>query len=534
MRADLVRRAPHYCHDWYSAFDIKVIAAVLFMFFTSIGPAVTFANLLVGKTNSEIGVVEVLSSSALCGIIFSFFGGQPLVILGVTGPVSIFSISVYTISDVLGLKFLPFFAWCQIWSALMHFFIASANMCSAVRLVTRFSCEIFGCLIALLYLYNGIVQILDTFGENDNPTLDSPLLQLAITAGTVWFSMQLAAARSWTVMNEFWRNQVADFGPALILIVFSGVPYLGENHEVDIERLPVPESFSTTSGRGWFVDLSDIPLWGVFVAILPGLVLTILFFFDHNVSSLLAQAPEMKLKKGDAYHWDFFVVGACVLITGLLGIPPTNGLIPQAPLHVKALSIRESYFDEHGCRFERVVGVHEQRVSNFLQAFLCGLMCFQPFLDILAKIPVAVLSGLFLYMGIASFDGNQLFERITLIVSEDTLRRSEHAFFGTDGVDFAIIKKFTGIQAVCCAIIFIIAVIPKSAIVFPMLIAILVPLRLKYFPRWFSADDLELLDPIDAAKSSEVKDVAKETSPDQTEIAVLESVDTGNVVEVTM
>jgi hypothetical protein len=53
---------------------------------------------------------------------------------------------------------------------------------------------------------------------------------------------------------------------------------------------------------------------GIFVALGPGIILTILFFFDHNVSSLLSQKREFHLKKPPAYHWDFFVLG----ITGWL------------------------------------------------------------------------------------------------------------------------------------------------------------------------------------------------------------------------
>jgi hypothetical protein len=45
------------------------------------------------------------------------------------------------------------------------------------------------------------------------------------------------------------------------------------------------------------------------VAIGPGVILTILFFFDHNVSSILSQKREFHLKKPSAYHWDFFVIG---------------------------------------------------------------------------------------------------------------------------------------------------------------------------------------------------------------------------------
>ncbi len=58
-------------------------------------------------------------------------------------------------------------------------------------------------------------------------------------------------------------------------------------------------------------------------------MLTALFYFDHNVSSLLSQRQAMNLRKPAAYNWDFVVVGLMVVVCGVLGIPPTNGLIPQ-------------------------------------------------------------------------------------------------------------------------------------------------------------------------------------------------------------
>ena len=53
----------------------------------------------------------------------------------------------------------------------------------------------------------------------------------------------------------------------------------------------------------------------------------------------MAQSKEFQLKKGSAYHLDFFVLGICIVFTGILGIPPCNGLIPQAPLHTKSLCV---------------------------------------------------------------------------------------------------------------------------------------------------------------------------------------------------
>jgi len=304
MLEDLRVRSGLYADDFTDFWNLKVLASVLFMFFTSIGPAATFASLLQYKTDDDIGAVEVFMSTAITGVMWSFLAGQPLVILGVTGPVSILTISIYTISDSWGIKFLPFYAWSQIWASLMHILLAIFNFNDLITLITRFSVEIFGVLIAVIYLYTGIVGIKEGFEDSG---FEGGIFQLLISLGTAWLGLQLAGARKWVVLNENLRDLVSDYGPTFSLVLWSAVPYMSPSaRDVDIEKLDVPDRFDTTSGRAWLIDLTDIPVWAAFAAILPGFIITVLFFFDHNVSSLMAQAPEFKLRKPSAFHWDFF------------------------------------------------------------------------------------------------------------------------------------------------------------------------------------------------------------------------------------
>lgn len=44
-------------------------------------------------------------------------------------------------------------------------------------------------------------------------------------------------------------------------------------------------------------------------ALVPAAMIALLFFFDHNVSSQLAQQREFNVKKPPAYHWDFWLLG---------------------------------------------------------------------------------------------------------------------------------------------------------------------------------------------------------------------------------
>ena len=143
------------------------------------------------------------------------------------------------------------------------------------------------------------------------------------------------------------------------------------------------------------------------VALVP-LIITVLFFFDHNVSAQLAQTDDFKLSKPPAYHYDFMLQGVNTLLLGLLGLPPTNGVLPQAPMHTRSLmGVGQDRSDK-----EASVKVLEQRVSNFTQSSLIAVMLFAS--PLVKLLPRAVLWGYFIFMAIESFPGNQFIHRVTL------------------------------------------------------------------------------------------------------------------------
>jgi MFS superfamily sulfate permease-like transporter len=62
------------------------------------------------KTDSSYGVNEVLLASVLAAVVFSIFAAQPLVIVGVTGPITVFN---YTVYDIMHTRtnYLAFMCW---------------------------------------------------------------------------------------------------------------------------------------------------------------------------------------------------------------------------------------------------------------------------------------------------------------------------------------------------------------------------------------------------------------------------------------
>ena len=79
---DIRRRAPHYVSDYTAGFHPKVLASTLFLFFACLANAIAFGALTGAVTGNEIGTVEMIAATAVGGIVFAIFSGQPLTILG--------------------------------------------------------------------------------------------------------------------------------------------------------------------------------------------------------------------------------------------------------------------------------------------------------------------------------------------------------------------------------------------------------------------------------------------------------------------
>lgn len=60
------------------------------------------------KTNMSYGVNEVLLASVLGAVVFSVFAAQPLVIVGVTGPITVFNYTIYDIIAPTGTNYFAF------------------------------------------------------------------------------------------------------------------------------------------------------------------------------------------------------------------------------------------------------------------------------------------------------------------------------------------------------------------------------------------------------------------------------------------
>ncbi|KZF24152.1 hypothetical protein L228DRAFT_90514 [Xylona heveae TC161] len=416
MWNDVRRRIPYFLSDWTDAWDYRVVPATVYMYFANILPALAFSLDMFSKTNMSYGVNEVLLASVLGSVVFSVFAAQPLTIVGVTGPITVFNYTVYDIMTPRGTNYFAFMCWIGLWSLVMHWILAITNSCNGLRYVTRFSCDTFGFYVACIYLQKGIQVLTRQWAPGDTSAYLSIMVALLVLI--VAYICGIIGASP--LFQMYIRKFIEDYGTPLTIVFFTGFVHIGKMRSVHLETLPTSKAFFPTTDRGWFIHFWDIDVGDVFIAIPFAILLTILFYFDHNVSSLMAQGTEFPLKKPAGFHWDLFLLGLTTGVAGLLGVPFPNGLIPQAPFHTNALCatrlVSDDIDESHKGKTYRVVDhVVEQRVSNLAQGLLTLGTMTGPLLIVVHLIPQGVLAGLFFVMGVQALEANGITKKLVFI-----------------------------------------------------------------------------------------------------------------------
>ncbi|XP_076913851.1 boron transporter 1-like [Bidens hawaiensis] len=155
IKKDVQGRLQCYKQDWVGALGsgARILAPTAYIFFASALPVIAFGEQLNKETDDILSAVETLTSTAICGIIHSVFGGQPLLILGVAEPTVIMYSYLYSFAKErpeLGKDlFLAWAGWVCVWTSVMLCVLAILNACALITRFTRIAGELFGMLISL-------------------------------------------------------------------------------------------------------------------------------------------------------------------------------------------------------------------------------------------------------------------------------------------------------------------------------------------------------------------------------------------------
>nr|AKN21413.1 slc4a-8 [Schmidtea mediterranea] len=538
--SDFKKRFPVYLMDFRDGFRgkgtiRKVISATIFLYFACLLPSIAFGVLNYNNTEGKIDVRRVIISQAIGGLCFGFFSGQPLIILLTTAPLALFVKIISSICNDYDLDFFAMYSCVGLINSLLLILYAMFDISKLMRWSTRSSEEIFALFVAISFVVDAVKDIYKEFSThyfscylsannqstehlrlsrfkrafsgiisnisisltqtNLNSSLYSSnscqrevsILYLFLVAGTVWLAIQLFTSTKTPFLNNAKREMLTDFALPLAVVIMSLIgTYLFK--EIEMQPFVIVEEKVKFEASG----ILKLPWLAIAGAIALAFPLSLLMFMDQNISSAMVNSPANKLKKGSSYHWDLLVVALINAGLSVFGLPLVHGALPHSPLHVKALADLEERIDTAHHVHQTIVKVRETRITSILSHVFIGIS-LQMLPIPLIYIPVAVLDGLFVYMAVTTLYGNQFFERILLLFTEQSAYPPSHYL---RRVPQRKLHIFTGLQIFQLAGLCLLGFSPSPYLKmgFPLLLLFHMVFRHQVVPRVIDEKYLNALD----------------------------------------
>uniref|UniRef100_A0A8D1Z753 Anion exchange protein n=1 Tax=Sus scrofa TaxID=9823 RepID=A0A8D1Z753_PIG len=547
---DVRRKASWYPSDFSDALHPQCLSAVLYIYLATVTNAITFGGLLGEATDGAQGVLESFLGTAVAGAAFCLMAGQPLTMLSSTGPVLVFERLLFSFSRDHGLDYLPFRLWVGLWVATFCLVLVATEASVLVRYFTRFTEEGFCALISLIFIYDAVGKMLtltqaypiqrpgslaygclcqypEPGGNESQWTSTKPKVEddiLSLDLGLVnasllpppecarrgghprgpgchtvpdvavfsvllfltsfFFAMALKHLKTSRFFPSVVRKMLGDFSSVLAILLGCG---LDAFLDLATPKLLVPREFKPTlPGRGWLVSpFGANPWWLSVAAALPALLLSILIFMDQQITGVILNRAEYRLRKGAGFHLDLFCVAALMLLTSALGLPWYVSATVISLAHMDSLQ-RESRAGVPG-EPPSFLGIREQRLTGLVVFILTGLSIFLA--PVLKFIPMPVLYGIFLSMGVAAISSIQFTKRVQLLLMP---AKHQPDLLLLRHVPLSRVHLFTAIQLACLGLLWIIKSTP-AAIIFPLMLLGLVGVR-KALEWVFSPQELLWLD----------------------------------------
>ncbi|NXY02748.1 S4A4 protein, partial [Pteruthius melanotis] len=526
---DIRRKAPWYGSDFSDALHLQCLSAVLYIYLATVTNAITFGGMLGDATANMQGVLESFLGTAFAGFIFCLFSGQPLTILSSTGPVLVFERLLFSFSQDHSLDYLEFRLWIGLWVAFFGVVLVATDASHLVRYFTRFTEEGFCALISLIFIYDSLKKMLslaDAFPINwqyrlDNvtsysctcnlrrlfnpiltclttlyhpplPSIQSPptspaglsrtqcldqgghllgtscqyvpdvtLISFLFFGGTFLLCTALKRFKSSRYFPVGVRKLVSDF--AVILAILSSCAadaVLG----LETPKLLVPSELKPTNpARGWIIfPFGANPWWVCLVSAVPAVLVTILIFMDQQITAVILNRREYKLQKGAGFHLDLLCVSLLMVVTSVTGLPWYVSATVISLAHMESLR-KESATSAPG-EHPEFLGIREQRLTGLAVFILMGVSVFMA--PVLKHIPMPVLYGVFLHMGVTALNSIQLMDRVRLLLMP-AKHQPDLAYLRH--VPLRRVHLFTGIQLLCLALLWLLKS-TVAAIIFPVMV----------------------------------------------------------------
>mmetsp|Transcript_44305 Transcript_44305/g.50009 ORF Transcript_44305/g.50009 Transcript_44305/m.50009 type:complete len:577 (-) Transcript_44305:1807-3537(-) len=477
VKRDFGNRFPQYKSDIYDGINTQSLATILFLFFACLAPAVGFGGVLSALTGNQMGVIEMVASTSLSGMLYALFSAQPVQLIGPQGPVVAFIAAIFLLSSSLQVPFLTLYTATGFIASLCLTSFAVTSASNFVASLTRWTDEIFSVLVSVLFLSQALGDVSATFAFPVNTIVSSTmtttaLLTLVTCTSTFGTALTLKNLPKTRYLSASLRKNLANFAPAIGVVVGSFIAHFAWISWGPLGVLPalqLPSKFVTSTGRSWSL-LSTVmatlnsKLW--LAAVPTGIAAAMLLYLDQNITARLVNHPRFKQTKGerssvlDGMHGDMLTLAAVTAISSVFGLPWMCGAPTRSAAHVRALSVVDESSGD-------IKGTIENRVTGFFIHALIGLCAVATApRNFLGKVPKAALSGIFLYLGFTSLQGLEFWDRIRGLYKDVVI---EEKF---KNVKRSKITYFTAVQMACVWTMMKVTN-SKIGVISPVLIALL-------------------------------------------------------------
>ncbi|NXH10299.1 S4A4 protein, partial [Bucco capensis] len=290
---------------------------------------------------------------------------------------------------------------------------------------------------------------------------DVTLISFLLFGGTFLSCTALKHFRSSRYFPAGVRKLVSDF--AIILAILASCT-IDAALGLETPKLLIPSDLKPTNpARGWVIfPFGTNPWWVCLVSVVPAVIATILIFMDQQITAVILNRREYKLQKGAGFHLDLLCVSFLMVITSVTGLPWYVSSTVISLAHMESLR-KESATSAPG-EHPEFLGIREQRLTGLAVFILMGVSIFMA--PILKHIPMPVLYGVFLHMGVAALNTIQLTDRVRLLLMP-AKHQPDVAYLRH--VPLHRVHLFTIIQLLCLTLLWILKS-TMAAIIFPVMV----------------------------------------------------------------
>ncbi|CAL8108257.1 unnamed protein product [Calicophoron daubneyi] len=496
-----INRMPGDYRDAFKKENVgTVFGTMMFLYFLSLGPAITYAAFLNTQVDPSFTISGGILATGIGIIVYTLLAGQPMGLVGISVGTLILESAIASVAKQNNMELGQLRFWTAIYCSALGVILVMLNASVLANHVRQSVEEIYNSLVALFVIVKSPITMFRLIPSvPTNPTSSTQIVvakKMAIAGATLFlaffklhFCLLVAKIKNGTYFRRTVRLLLGYFNIPLGILFVTALDQIFFR-DFNLPKLNIPPS-NQVNFSNWasFPKLTALTSYGQGsaltvhgMALAFGLALGIIIFIELAVNEVTAMRN--KAVKPGFFVIDIIVVQIILPVCyGVLGWPFVSGATVRTLNNVLALTKME--MKRPPGLPPQIIGTVEQRVSNLFAGLLVALSVFLG--SVLRFIPLAALYGLFLFLGISGLQQLVYIKRLLAI-----LRRRKHwrDWEWVRGLPHKHILVFALIELIVALILVSLNIVAEfttatyTGVLFPAVIILYGVIREAAYPKW--------------------------------------------------